>query len=186
MPMNPYPSLTPAQCVLSVLNATPNGGTDDAILRFDNALVNGETVVFGTNTRAHILPGTSAASGTVVEVWDPGIYLCSFHMPVIASQTVRIGISMNATGAALTGDPAAGTLGVLVDELLITPAANAIGANLAFPAMVTKEAITAGIALGQRGAALRFHATNNAGAAGGASFLAASARCSITRIMGLA
>lgn len=175
--LNPY--TFHAQTVLSVLNATPNGGTDDAILRFDNA----------TTLRtagSHMLATTSAASGTIVEVWEPGIYLCAFHMPVIASQTVNIGISMNATGAGLTGEPAAGTAGVLAAQLLITPAATAIPAGLAYPVMVTKAAITAGIALAQRGAALRFHATNGAGAAGGASFLAATARCTITRLVGLA
>lgn len=185
MPMNPYPSLAPAQCVLSVLNAAPNGNPDDAVLRFDNATVNGAVIVFGTNSGAHMLPATSIAAGTVVDVWDPGIYLCAFHMPVIASQTVNLGISMNASGVGLTGEPAAGTLGVVAAQLLIT-AANAIGANLSWPVMVTKADITAGIAAGQRGARLRFHATNGAGAAGGAAFLAATARCSITRLQGLA
>jgi hypothetical protein len=179
MPMSPFPSVTRAQYVLSVLNAAPNGSTADAILRFDTT-----TVLEASGS--HMLATTSAADGTVVDVWDPGIYLCAFHMPVLASQTVLLGISVNATGAGLTGDPVAGTLGVLASQLLITPAANAIGANLMYAACISKTQITAGIAAGQRGAAIRFHATNNAGAAGGAAFLAATARCTITRLIGLA
>lgn len=161
-----------SEIVLRVLNAAPNGGVNDAILRFDNA-----TVRPGTT---HMDAVTTIAEGTIVRVWRPGIYRCTFQVSHVASTTVNYGISLNATN--VTAEPVAGVAGVLAAQLETTPAATVIGGSLSYDVTVAPADINVP---GGR-AILRFHATNGAGAAGGAGLTAATAQCQVRRLIGSA
>lgn len=176
--LNPMVDLT--QVTLSVLNAAPNGSTDDSVLRFDNSVIS--TADGATGLRVTV----SAAAGTVIQIYRPGLYLVQFAMSQPASVTTQVGISLNAALAALNTDPVGGTNGVLVSQIQTTPAATVVGINLSCMVAVRKQDIRVGDPTAGAGlAAIRLHATNGAGATVAAAITAASARAVITRMIGL-
>lgn len=180
--LNPY--TVNQQVVLSVINAASNGSTDTAVLRFDT--VTPAPVAPSITNALHMLVTTSAAAGSVIEVWEPGWYDMQFACSQAASGTINVGVSLNASGAGLNANPVPGTGGVLSSIVQTAPAATVLGVTHGYIVPVTKADITAGIAAGRRGAVLRFHATDNAGATVAAAITRATARCICTRILGLA
>lgn len=166
-----------SELVLRVLNATPNGGVADAVLRFDNAIL--------TPGTTHMDAITSPNDGTIVRVWRPGIYRCTFQASHVAATRINLGISLNSTNT--TAEPVAGVAGILAAQLQTTPAATVMGASLSYDVTVRPADISVvvpGFTIAY--ALIRFHGTNGAGAAGGAALAAATAQCQVRRIIGSA
>lgn len=85
-----------------VLNATPTGTTDTAVLRFDNVTV-------PANSRLSAV--TNAANGTIVTLQDAGIYAVDMTLAMTGAVTVDAGIGLNTTAAPIIADPVVGTDG---------------------------------------------------------------------------
>lgn len=164
------------ELVLRTLNAAPNGAVDTAVLRFDNAIA----PVPGGGGNVGLTAVTTANEGTIIEVRRQGLYAIQWGMSQIASTSFVSGLSVNAT-APVTGDPALGVNGVLNRQLQTTPAATVMGVSWGWLVSIRPATLRAGVGGIAR---LRFHGTNNAGAAGGAAITLATAQIQIRRICG--
>ncbi len=100
---NPYPSedinYGPNQGSVSssTINATEQGATDTAVLRYD---------AITTNSADNFTTTTTAAAGTVITILQPGTYVASMTL-AIAAGACAIGISLGAITAPFDTTPAA-------------------------------------------------------------------------------
>lgn len=147
------------------------GTTNTAVLRWLAAGI--------ASVGNYISSADSATLGTVITISTPGTYRAEFMLPQVLSTSLLAGISIGATGAPITANPAMGVDGVFaVCGPNTLPAATAVGMAFGVTFDVTDAMqATPGITN-----ALRFHATNNAGATPVASFTAAGAWARIIRI----
>jgi len=135
----------------SVLNATPTGSTDTAVLRMNVAAA----VPIGGRSINEV---NSAANGTVLTISSSGVFQVDLELAFTGAVAVQAGIGFNMAAAPIVADPVFGTDGVIkaADMLMVATSTQAISFS-------TYIVVTA--AQAAAGATLRFLATNSAGAA---------------------
>ncbi len=104
-----------------VLNATPSGTTDTAVLRFD-------TVVVPANSR--ITATTTAANGTILTLLDPGTYQVDLTLALTGAVAIDAGIGLNMLASPIVADPVVDTDGVFKANSVIGVAALTMGIEL--------------------------------------------------------
>lgn len=102
-----------AEYVNTGLHGTPVGTTDTSVCRFAAA---------GSPTGNGLSVADSAANGTVLTVDAPGMYEVNASISSSGAATVAAGISKNASGSALTGDPTISEASMLDAETQVTVA----------------------------------------------------------------
>jgi hypothetical protein len=147
------PGTFAASLQILTLDAAIVGSTSTAVLRFGAAA----TVAGAANTFAEL---TTAALGTVISIQRPGVYLYTLRGRNSGANTAIVGASLNTDAAGLTALPSATVVGMEPPASFngADEAGNAEGVSLVGTVEVDGQAITAGIAAGHTGAALRMHA----------------------------
>lgn len=148
--INPYVDDTEI-LLRTITPLTPSGTIDTSILRFNTTLTTTRT------TGVRIL--TSAAEGTILELWRPGIWLVAWQMTQAAGTSIVVGVSVNATN--LTGAPFVGAGGVVASSFQITAAGNSNPVALCHPVPVRSTDINTGL---NGKARLRMHGSQPGGA----------------------
>jgi peptidoglycan hydrolase-like protein with peptidoglycan-binding domain len=105
----------------TVLNATPTGSTDTAVLRWDN-------VVVPANSR--ITAATTAANGTILTLLDTGTYQVDMTLAMSGAVFIDPGIGLNMAASPIIADPVVGTDGVFKANSLTGVAALVMGIEL--------------------------------------------------------
>jgi len=133
----------------TVLNATPTGSTDTAVLRMNAAA----TVAGSAVTEA-----TTAAAGTIITIAQPGLWSIDFTAAFTGAVAVQLGIGFNMAAAPIVADPVVGTDGVVkaADMLMVATSTQALDLGTTF--LVTAAQAATGFTV-------RLLGTNSAGAA---------------------
>ncbi len=87
------------------INATPSGGVDTAVLRFD-----GQSIVIGNTS---IVVATNADNGTILTISQAGVYQIDLGLDVTGAVLLSAGIGINMAAAPIIADPLIGTDGVV-------------------------------------------------------------------------
>jgi hypothetical protein len=134
----------------TVINATPTGSTDTAVLRFNAA-----ATIVGTA----LSEATTAAAGTIVTLGETGMFSVELTLGFTGAVAVAAGIGFGMAAAPIVADPVVGTDGVIkaADMLMVASSTQVI--DLGTVVNVSSAAVAAGTAT------LRFLATNSGGAA---------------------
>lgn len=118
------------------LNATQQGATDTAVLRFNTIT---------TRTADDFTVTTTAANGTTIAIIKPGVYIATLVQSINAANTA-IGISVGGTNAPFTTTPAAigGDDGIVA--LKVSVANDASVLNVCTSIHITDADIAGGVA----------------------------------------
>ncbi len=138
-----------ATLVNDTINATPTGGTDDTVLRFDAA-----AVAAGVG----LAEVTTAAAGSIITASSPGIYMVDFDLAFTGAVAVAAGIGINMAAAPITTDPVVGTDGVIKAGDMLMVAVSTQVYSVATTIQVTAAQAAAGLTI-------RYLASNSANAA---------------------
>ncbi len=131
------------------INGTPTGSTDTSVLRFDN--VNAVTTTV-------IAVVTTAAAGTIATINAPGVYHVDLGLDWTGAVAVIGAIAFNQAVFPIDADPVIGVDGVIKASDVLGVAAFTGHIELSTTFYVTNAQAAAGFAV-------RFNATNSAGAA---------------------